>query len=443
MGEVLLHDGKVPPDLKRYRTLRGTAMFGICVIMIFFGGFGFWAASAPMNSAIVGSGVFVVTSNRQKVQHREGGIVSEILARDGDHVLEGQTLVRLSPNLPLAEYNAARLQVADLEIRRARLEAQRNLKSTINLSRVDLGSIDQKEVESIILAQTQAFETRFMSYTGQVDILQNRAEQLEKAIDGQSLQIQSIATQHGLIMEELKNVQDLFEKGLERRGRMLALEREAAALDGQKGRLIAERARNRLAEGEAQLQIINLRNSYVSEAAEQLKDVQAQLDSARQRLYAAQDILGRLDVVAPMSGVVVNSNVSTVGGVVAPGDTLMEVVPLQDELLVKAKIRPQDVESLSSGMAVNLNLVSFSQRNIPVVQGKLDNISADVLIDQNSGMSYYEAKILIEGDIDGVTLDEIVPGMPVDVMIPINARTALDYAIEPLARSFNRALKEQ
>lgn len=442
MGEVVLRNGKVLPNLEQYRTLRGVALFGMCVIIIFFGGFGFWAASAPMNSAVIGSGVFVVTSNRQQVQHREGGIVNEILARDGDRVISGQPLVRLSPNLPLAEYNAARLQVIDLEIRRSRLEAQRDLKIAFNMSESDLRGLSLAEVESIVLAQTEAFASRYTSYTGQVQILENRAEQLEKAVQGQSLQIKSIATQHSLIMEELKSVRDLLAKGLERRGRLLALEREAAALDGQKGRLIAERARNRLAEGEAQLQIINLRNGYVSEATDQLKDVQTQLDSARQRLYAAEDILGRLDVVAPMSGVVVNSKVSTVGGVIAPGDTLMEVVPLQDDLLVKAKIRPQDVEALSAGMAVNLNLVSFSQRNIPVVQGVLNTISADVLIDQNTGMSYYEARISLEDKIDGVGLEEIVPGMPVDVMITTGARTAIDYVIEPLVRSFNRALKE-
>ncbi len=444
MGEIVIRDGKVVPSLDQYRRLRGTTLFGLFVLIMFFGGFGLWAASAPLNSAVVGSGVFVVVNDRQKVQHREGGIVSEILARDGDRVVLGETLVRLSPDLSRAEYYAAQLQVIDLQIRRARLEAQRDLQNYVSLPEIDLDTVTWQDVEGIIEAQSKAFQSRYNSYTGQVDILESRSNQLEKAIEGQSLQIASISKQHELLVEELQNVQDLFAKGLERRARLLALQREAASLDGQKGRLIAELARNRLAQGESQLQVINLRNSYVSEAADQLKEVQTQLDSARQRLSAAKDIFTRLDVVAPMSGIVVNSQVSTLGGVVAPGEILMEVVPDQDKLMVKARIRPQDVESLSPGMDVNLNLVSFSQRKIPVVHGTLTSVSADVLTDPNTGLSYYEARIEMDGtNISGVSVEEIIPGMPVDVMIQTAARTALDYAIEPLARSLNRAMKEQ
>lgn len=444
MGEIVLRDGKVIPSLEQYRKLRGTTLFGVVAISVFFGGFGLWAATAPLNSAVVGSGLFVVASDRQQVQHREGGIVSEILARDGDKVEKGQTLVRLSPVLPLAEFNAARLQVVDLELRRARLEAQRDLNSSLSFPPFDKGGVLAADIEAIIAAQAKAFETRYDSYMGQVKILESRASQLEKAVEGQTLQIASIATQHSLIIEELDNIQDLVEKGLERRGRLLALQREAASLDGQKGRLMAERARNQLAQGEAQLQVINLRNAYVSEAADQLKDVQSQLDTARQRLSAARDILSRLAITAPMSGVVVNSAVSTVGGVVAPGQVLMEVVPVQDKLVVKARIRPQDVEALSAGMDVKLNLVAFSQRNIPVVHGNLTAVSADILTDEKTGQIYYEARVEVHEDsLDGVLVSDIVPGMPADVMIQTGARTALDYAIEPLARSFERALKEQ
>lgn len=444
MSELVAMDGRMLPSAESKRRLRGTVFAGVSVIAVFFGGFGLWAATAPLNSAVVAGGSFVVASNRQAVQHREGGIVAEIRARDGDRVVAGDLLIRLDGTLPRTEFEAAMLAVRDLEAQAARLRAHRNLDRTIEFPAWLVAASDDPRVGSLLQAQTNAFLSRLEMYVGQLDILQSREQQLREVVAGLSEEIDAVERQRVFIDEELVGVRSLFGKGLAVKPRLLALEREAVALDGQRGRLVAERARNEVAAGETRLQALNLRNAYVSEASSELNDVQARLEVARQRLAAAEDVLGRIAIVAPMSGVVMNARVHTVGGVVPPGETLMEVVPSDDRIVAEVQVRPDDVDSLAPGMQARLTLAAFNQRDVLGATGVVEVVSADALIDPMTGMPFFKVRIDVdEASLDGVAMDQIVPGMPVEAMIQTGARTAFEYVIEPLARSFDRAMREQ
>lgn len=444
MSDLVAMDGRLLPSAESKRRLRGTALAGLTVVLVFFGGFGLWAATAPLNSAVVAGGQFVVASNRQLVQHREGGIVAAINARDGDRVVAGQELLRLDEVQPRAEYEAAMMSVRDLEAHAARLRAQRELREKIAFPQWLLAIQDDPRVAELVEVQTKAFSSRREMYVGQLDILASREEQLREVVDGLSLEIEAVERQRNFIEEELVGVRGLFDKGLAMKPRLLALEREAVALDGQRGRLVAERARNEVAAGETRLQAINLRNTFVSEASSELNDVQARLELARQRLAAAEDVLKRLTITAPMSGVIVNAKVHTVGGVAPPGETLMEIVPSEDRVVAEVQVRPDEVDSVSPGMMARLTLVAFSHRDLAAVEGAVSVVSADALVDPITGAPFFKVRIDVdETSLSGVALDEIVPGMPLEAMIQIGARTALDYAIEPLKRSFDRALREQ
>jgi HlyD family secretion protein/epimerase transport system membrane fusion protein len=299
-------------------------------------------------------------------------------------------------------------------------------------------------VAEILAGQEQIFETRSRSFDGRSKILRQQVGQLRSQIGGLQAQVASEERQIELIAEETTDVRGLYRKGLERKARLLALEREAALLEGSKAQHLAEIARAGQAIGETQLQIFNLKDRFAAEIASELSDVQAQLVDTEEELDAAQDVLRRQDVRAPIAGTVVDLRLFTAGGVIEPGKPILDIVPRDDELLVEAEVRPLDIDVVKPGLEAQVRLTAFKERSTPTLRGRVRHVSADHFVDERTGAAHYRAEVRIDvealAQLDGL---ELYPGMPAEVLIMTGKRTVWDFLARPVEDSFARAFREQ
>lgn len=416
--------------------LRGPLLAGVLIGGVFFGGFGAWAALAPLNGAAIAPGVVGVESNRKTVQHLEGGIVGEILVRNGDFVEAGQPLIRLDETRPRAALEMLRVQRAAATALAARLKAERDGADEIVFP-------DWLEGGPEARAERNVFEARRQALEGQTAILEQRASQHRQEIAALEAEIEASRKQGALIAEEIADVETLYRKGLERKARLLGLQRQAAEIEGQKNRNLAMIAKVKRDIGETELQIVELRTTMLNEAVEGLRETQEQLAKLEEEIRAAEDVLSRTVVVAPTAGVVVNQQVHTAGAVIQPGQPLMELVPQNERLIVEAKVDPADVDVVHSGLPAQVKLTALNQRFAPTLEGRVEWISADRLTDERTGAPYYVARVELEaGQEARLAEDVLVPGMPAEVMIVTGSRTMLDYLLNPLLRAVDRAGRE-
>ena len=416
---------------------------GLVIIGLFFGGFGGWAALAPLESAAIAQGVVSVISNRKTVQHLEGGIIKEILVRDGDVVTKGQLLIRLDDTQPRASLDllqGRRIAATALE---ARLISERDRHATVSFPDwllalgADEGARQAMEGERRILA------ARRETMTGQVALINQRVAEFNEEIKGLDGEIVALDDQLGLIFEEIAAVEVLLKKGLERKPRLLALQRRVAEIDGSRAGSRARIARVKQSIGEARLRITELTTTRINQVVEQQREVQASMFDIDERLNAARDVLSRTEIRATQAGAVVALKVHTKGGVIAPGQALLDIVPGDDLLIIEARVDPKDIDVVSWGLLARVRFTAFSQRNAIPMNGRVLSVSADNLIDERTGESYYLARIKLDKDpadvMDGVRL---YPGMQAEVMIVTGSRTALEYLLSPIIQSMNRALRE-
>lgn len=427
-----LDDSDLPaPDLARIVTL------GSLIIAVFFGGFLSWATLAPLDSAAIAQGTVAVEGNRKTIQHLEGGIVAEILARDGDTVAPGDVLVRLDATKSRATLDLLRGRASVARALEARLLAERDGLGAISFPT----SLSEAEADSqaaeIRRGQEAIFAARRDALQGQTAILAQRVSQYEEEIRGIEGQIRSETRQIKLIDEELAGMRDLFAKGLAQKSKLLSLERRAAEIEGSRSLHVAQIARARQSIGETRLRITELRTSRANEVVEELRGVRSDLYDLEERLRAAEDVLRRTEVTAPIAGKVVASKVHTPGGVVAPAAAMMDIVPSDERLIVEARIDPQDIDVVHDGLEAQVRLTAFNQRNTLPVNGRVVSVSADHLVDEANGQTYYLARIQLPE-----TTAELQPGMPAEVMIVTGERTLLGYLLEPLFKSFGRAFRE-
>ena len=428
------------PDRPRY----GRAiLFGGVVVVLFFGVFMIWASLAPLDSAAVAGGTVIVDSKRKTVQHLEGGIVGEILVRDGDRVEAGQVLLRLDDTQPRASLDLLKgRQTAALALS-ARLVAERDDRAEIEFSDQLMDDLDKFETLEAIAGQTNLFNARREGLTGQVDILDQRIAQTRNEIVGLEGEVAAGARQLDLIGQEIADVQTLVDQGLARRPRLLELERQAADIEGRRSSNIAGIARARNQIGEAKLRIRELRKQRINEVLEQLREVQTELYDIAERMSAAEDVLARMTIRAPLAGRIVGLAVHTVGGVIASGAPLMDIVPKDDRLIVEARVSPMDIDIVKPELPAQVRFTSFSQRSFAPLDGIVTRVSADVITDPSTGELYYLAQIEVSEDIgDALGGAALYPGMPAEVMIVTGERTALDYFFKPLESSINRAFRE-
>ncbi len=411
---------------------------GLLIFFLVFGVFGVWAAVAPLDGAAHAPGTVIVRSNKQLVQHLEGGIVSEIRARNGDAVKAGDPLLILDNTQSLAQLEIANAQYIALRALEARLIAERDGLDAIAFPAELLSSDAYSRTETA--SQQQLFVTRRASLAGSVEVLEQRIGQLQSQLQGlRALQEskQELATSFG---EELRDVQSLLVEGFADKNRLRELERQAALLRGEAAELTASISSTEIQIGETRLQILQQEREFQNEVAAQLAETQTRLKDAYERVTALRDVVNRTVVTAPVDGILNGMQVHTVGGVVPPGTPLAEVVPQSDELVIEARVSPIDIDRVAVGQEAMIRFSSFSS-SVPNIFGQVIHVSADAFPDQATGMSYYTARVEVtpEGlaSLGSLTL---VPGMPAEIFINTGSRTFLQYVMKPftnaLARSF-------
>lgn len=429
------------------QSARSPIVFGIWVMLIFFGFFGVWAALAPLNSAAIARGTVVVDSSKRTIQHLEGGIIQEILVRDGDKVEAGQPLIKLSPTAAKAKQDTLVAQYLATKALEARLLAERDGLSEVVFSEELLNSKSDLEVQKTMDAQVRLFTTRKDELEGKINVLNQRIAQLNNQIRGLKSQAEAARSQNGYIKEELVIVRKLLEKGDANRPRLLALQRTEAQLQGQQGQYQAEAARAQQSITEAELEIINAKNARLNEVAKELRDTQVNVADLQEKVRASKDVVDRIVITSPVVGVVNGMLYHTVGGVIAPGAAIMDIVPQNDKLVIDAQVLPMDIDIVHVGLKARVKLNAFKSRSAPILEGKVVKISADKFVDKGSNNSYYLARVEIDqkdlARFMKVEQSDLYPGMSADVLIVVGTRTFLKYLFDPITDTFNHAFREK
>jgi len=417
---------------------------GMIVVGVFVIGFLGWAALAPLDSALVAQGVVVVETHRKTIQHLEGGIVSSIYVTDGQKVAAGELLVQLDDTEAKASLSLVSGQADALAAQQARLEAERDNADKIAFPPELLARQDDPKVAEAIRGEQNTFDTHRATLAKQQDIYNQRISENKRIIAGLVSQQNSVQQQSQLIGQESDSVQQLYNKGLSTLPRLLQLKRQAADLGGQHGQVSEKIAQVNLDSGEDELQIVNLRNQFLNDVVKDLRDVQTKRFEALDRLHAAKDVVARLRLTAPVAGKVVGLAVHSKGAVIRPGDTVLEIVPIDDQLDVEAHVRPEDADDVHIGMTAKVNLGAYKQRRLPMITGTVTTISADRLTDQKTGQAYFNVEIAVDlNQLKGYPDIKLIPGMPVDVSLETGSRTALDYFVEPISAVFRHGMRER
>jgi HlyD family secretion protein len=423
--------------------LRRITWTGNLLVICFVLGLGIWSAFAPLESAAIASGVVESESSRKTIQHLEGGIVREILVSDGDPVRTGQVLVALDDTKVRAEVQSLQGQLWDATAREARLQAEQQGRERVSFSAtMETARNESASAAAVLTAQRNIFETRRQVFQSQVAVIREKRIQVDKEIVGLRAQEAAVAQRAEIAREELDMVATLVNKGLERRPRLLNLEREVADIQGRRGEIAAHISRAEQVVNESQATLLKLESDRQHEIAQSLREAQNQVFQLRERLRAAEDQLSRTEVKAPEDGVVTDLRIHTPGGVIGAGAPLMDLVPRQDRLIVTARIRPEDIDVVHPGLNADVHLLPYNQRRVPRLKGIVTHVSADRLLDKRTEQPYYATKIRVQ-DLRIVDNDiRITPGMPAQVFITTGRGTVALYALRPLLDSFNSAFSE-
>lgn len=421
----------------------GPMVAGVSVIAIFFGCLTLWSALAPIEGAIISPGVVSVSSYRKTIQHLEGGIVDEILVEDGDHVEPGQVLIELRDIRVRAETRQLRGQYAEAQAKVARLLAERDGASTIAIPETLANLEDvEGEIDSAISGQQSIFRSRREHLDNRKSVLEQKIAQSQAVIEGLKGQMTSVEQRRALTETELKEIAPLVKKSLVPAPRLRELEGRVAEFDGLLSEHRGDIAREEKEILEAHQQIVELDTSTNTEITEQLRVERAHAYEISQKIVAAEDVLTRSKIRSPIEGVVVNLQVHTQDGVIAAGQPLMEIVPVDDELVVEAFINPEDINEVRTGLPANVQLTSQNRRHRELIEGKVTSISADRLIDGQTGAPYYRARVQLDPTSRDAFGDTLLAGMGADVFIRTGARTPFDYLLQPIARGIQHGLRE-
>lgn len=418
---------------------------GMWLLILLFGVIGSWVAFWPLATGAVAPGRVVVDSNRKEIQHLEGGIVKEILVKEGQKVKEGDVLVRLDNTNAAARQGLLKGQYISAKATEARLLAERDKAETITFPELLLKEeANDEEIRKNLDAQRRLFDTRQENLKGQIDVLNQKARQSEEEIGGYRQQITSANRQLELLEEEISAVRTLVSKGNAVKPRLLALERQAAELQGQRGQAQAMVSRANQTINEAKMTILNQRTEFLNAVLAELKEVQLRLSDLEQQTSASDDVVRRIEIKAPLAGQITALRANTIGGVVKPGETIMTLVPSNEKLIVEARVNPQDIDVVHNGLPARVRLSAYSARYVPPVRGSVITVSADRFDDANTGMSYFLARIEIPAEeMDALEDVKLTPGMPAEALIVTGYRTMLSYLIHPIRDSFGRAFREQ
>ena len=424
---------------------KGFIRFGLVCVLVLGGGFGTWAATATLAGAIIAMGQLRVETNRQVVQHLDGGIVGNIMARDGDTVEAGDVLVSLNATQMQAELTAIESQYFEIMSRLARLQAVQTGTDTIEFD-AELTEIAQtnSDVMALIEGQRALFLAQRESMAKEMLILDQQKVQLREQIAGANAELASLRVQSEKIEEELVGARDLLSRGNIRKSQVLALEREAARLDGQTGQLRQQIPQLESRISEIDLQQIRLEDTMREESIAESRELGFRRTEQRERRAALRERLSRLEIRAPRSGVVIDSTVHALGAVIRPAEPIMYIIPNDTGLVVDARVEPISVDQIYVGQPAVLRFSAFNARTTPEISGAIKTVSPDVITDEQSGLSFYRAEVTIdENELPKLEGQALIPGMPVEVYVQTGERTPLAYLMKPLTDYFNRAWREE
>ncbi|HYS88514.1 MAG TPA: HlyD family type I secretion periplasmic adaptor subunit [Bradyrhizobium sp.] len=436
-------DGEMTPAL---HSIQRYMIVGMVIVGFVTFGIGGWAATSELTGAVIGQGVLVVDSSVKKVQHPTGGIVGELRVREGDKVLAGDILLRLDETQTLANATIVSKSFDELVARQARLEAERDNADQITFPKLLLERTRDpaSEAARAIAAERSLFDLRRQARGGQKAQLKERSAQLQEEIKGYLGQAEAKQREVDFVHKELEGVRTLFEKKLVPMNRLTALERDTARLEGERSQLSGMTAQAKGKIAEIELQIIQIDQDLRTEVGKDLIETRSKISELAERKTAAVDQLYRIDIRAPQSGRVHQLAVHTVGGVISPGEQIMLIVPDADALAVEVKIAPRDIDQVYVGQAASMRFAAFDQKTTPEIEGEVSLVSADLVQEQRTGMSYYTTRVLLNPEeVARLGNAKLLPGMPVDVFIKTPGRTALSYLIKPLRDQAERAFKER
>lgn len=425
------------------RSIRRYLLAGVAAAVFFIGGIGGLAATTELSGAVITPGRLVVDSSVKKVQHPSGGVVGQINVREGTSVKQGDVVIRLDETVTRANLGIVAKGLDEIRARIARLEAERDGSSAIVFPTRLVEREDDPLIQRMIDGESSLFDFRRSAREGQKSQLRERIAQLGEEIAGLEQQRVAKSREIDIMKTELKSVRRLWEQKLVSLERMTALERDAVRLDGEFGQLTAAIAQSKGRASETELQIIYVDQQMRSEVAGELREAQGKASELEERRVAAEDQLKRIDIRSPQDGVVHELSVHTVGGVISPGENLMLVVPVSDELTIEVHVAPQDIDQLRPGQEAAVRLSAFNMTTTPELTGVLRNVAPDLTVDQRTGASHYTAYVTLPKEQVARLKDlTLTPGMPAEVFFKTTDRTILSYLVKPMSDQVERAFRE-
>ena len=417
---------------------------GLLIIVVLLGGIGTWAATTDIAGAVVTHGNVVVESSVKRVQHPTGGVVAEIYVKESQGVKADQLLIRLDDTVTRANLRVVSKQLDGLAMRAARLATERDEVAKLDIPDDLQRRMKEPNIARIVNGERSLFESRRESKLKQDQQLRERIAQFEKEGGGINAQIEAKSKEIELIGKELDGLKDLERQRLVTTNRMVALRREAARLGGERGQLIAAAAKAKGMIAEVELKILGSDQQFKTDVVDELRQVESKQAELEERRIAAEDQLKRTEIRAPQSGKVLQLAAHTVGGVLNPGDPIMLIVPENDQLVVEARVAPRDIDQLHLGQPAVIRLAAFNQRTTPELNGIVAGISADLSKDAMTGEDYFLARIALpDAELARLGKQKLVPGMPADVQIRTNDRTALSFLVKPLHDQIAKAFRER
>jgi len=431
------------------RSIRRLNLFGLSATVLFLGGLGGWAATATLTGAVIGQGTLVVESSVKKVQHPDGGIVGQIFVKEGSIVKEGDVLIRLDDTMTRSSLGATRSQLDEASAREARLLAERDGDESVIFPPEMMSRVHEPVMAAAVRGQEKLFQSRRTGKNGQQAQLREQVVQSEEQISGLIAQQQSKENEIRLMRDELAGVSQLYQQKLVNIQRYNSVQRDQARLEGERGQLISQIASARAQISETELKILQLGQDFSTDVLKELRETQGQIAVLGEKLIAAEEQLKHIDIRAPQSGTVHQLTVHTVGGVVAKGEAVMQIVPLADKLIVEAKVRPQDIDQVALGSTTTVRIMAGNQRTMADLLGEVAYIGADLTkdkeqVNQPNNQPYYLVRVsLAEQEVARLKELTLVPGMPAEIFIRTRERTPLQYLLKPLNEQISRAFRER
>lgn len=422
---------------------RSYALAGYATLAVFAGGFGYWAASAPLAGAVIAPGVVAAAGQNVSIQHLEGGIVRELHVREGGRVAAGEPMLDLDPTIVEAQLNRLLRQSIALEARAARLEAERDGLEEMAVP-TDLAQVPpDPQVAKVVNEQRREFVARLSRYRAELAILNQRIAALEAAVPGLDAQKAAAEEQLRVVDEEVTRKQELLGQGLTDRSDYAVLLRSQAELIGQIASLQSQIASSSIQIVEAREQIARLETGRVEDALAELNTVRATLADVEEQIVAATSVVERTVVRAPVDGIVVDARYNAIGGIVSPGATIFELLPTTNDLLIEAHVQPRDIDAVAIGQEARLRFTALDVRQTPEVPGTVIYVAADRRVDEYTREAFFEVRLEPTHELPpGITREQIYPGIPVEAYISTGERTFLDYLVKPIQDSFSRAFRE-